>query len=64
MKNFTVKIRFQGLTGEYLSSIDVRAKTAESAKKKASKVIGNRDGYVVSVCECLVQGMHPMSREY
>ncbi len=51
MKTFTVKIRYYGLTGEYMTSDDVLARTAESAKKKASKAIGNRDGMVISVCE-------------
>lgn len=51
MKNYTVTLRFFGLTGEYTTQEDVRAKHAASAKKKASRVIGNRDGYVVSVCE-------------
>ncbi len=64
MKNFIVNIRFFGLTGEYLSRVDVRAKTEASAKKKASKVIGNRDGYVVSVIEGIMQGIHPMGMEY
>lgn len=51
MKNFTVKIRFVGLAGEYLTSVDVRARDAKSATKKAEKTIGNREGYVVSVVE-------------
>lgn len=58
MKNFTVTLRFFGLTGEYTTQVNVRAKHAESAKKKASKCIGNRDGYVVTVCEGLVQGAY------
>lgn len=49
MKPYTVTIRFQGLTGEYTNRVDVQAKTADSAVRKASKVIGNRDAYVVSV---------------
>lgn len=54
MKNFTVKIRFTGLTGEYVSQVDVQARHASAATKKAEKSIGNRDGYVVSVTEALV----------
>lgn len=51
MKNYTVTIRFTGLTGEYLSKVETRARDTKSAARKASKVIGNRDGYVVSVVE-------------
>lgn len=58
MKKWTVTIRFQGLTGEYTSKVDVLAKTAASAKKKAARVIGNRDGYVVTVCEGFTEGHH------
>lgn len=53
MKDFTVTIRYQGLTGEYTSRVDVRAKNEASARKKASKTIGNRDGYVVSVVRAM-----------
>lgn len=49
MKPYTVTIRFWGLTGEYENRVDVNAKTANSAVKKASKVIGNRDARVISV---------------
>lgn len=51
MKDFVVTIRFLGLTGEYTSQVEVKARNAESAKKKASKCIGNRDGEVVTVRE-------------
>lgn len=53
MKNYTVKIEFLGLTGKYYSYVDVRAKTPKSAEKKASKTIGNRDGWIVEVKEGL-----------
>lgn len=49
MKKFIVTIRFIGLTGEYTSRVDVEARNAESARRKATKVIGNRSGEVVAV---------------
>ncbi len=49
MKNWSVSIRYSGLSGEYLTKLFVKAKDQVSAKKKAEKTIGNRDGYVVSV---------------
>lgn len=49
MKWWIVKLEFVGLTGKYQSSVDVRARDAASAEKKASRVIGNRDGRVISV---------------
>ena len=51
MKTFKVRIEFTGLTGKYISDVEVRAKNAKSAEKKASLVIGNRDAWVVSVEE-------------
>lgn len=53
MKTFKVKIEFVGLTGKYVSEVEVTAKNAKSAEKKASKSIGNRDGWVVAVTETL-----------
>lgn len=43
MKTFKIKLTFVGLTGEYSSTIEVRAKTSESALKKARLHVGNRD---------------------
>lgn len=51
MKNFIVTIRYQGLTGEYTNKDVVRAASAASARRKGARVIGNRDGYVVSVVQ-------------
>lgn len=49
MRTFTVRIEFIGLTGQYFSDVEVRARNESSAAKKASLTIGNRDGRVVSV---------------
>lgn len=51
MKTFTVTIRYTGLTGEYTTQTDHRARTAKSAANKARQAIGNRDGYVVGIKE-------------
>lgn len=51
MKNFRVIIEFTGLGGTYRSEVKVLAKNSNSAINKASKVIGNRDGIVISVIE-------------
>lgn len=53
MKNFIVTLRFYGLTGEYTTRFECKAKTSASAKKKAERTIGNRDGYVVTILEAL-----------
>lgn len=52
MKKYTVKIEFLGLAGTYFSNVDVEARNPAAAKRKASRVIGNRDGYIVDVKEC------------
>ena len=49
MKDFLVTLRFIGLTGEYTSQVDVRARDEKSARRKAEKTIGNRDGEVIAV---------------
>jgi hypothetical protein len=51
MKDFIVTVEFSGLTGNYRSRIDVRARNAKSATRKARAHFGNRDGFVVSVIE-------------
>lgn len=51
MKTFKVKIEFLGLTGKYISEVEVKARNAKSAEKKARRTIGNRDGWVVSTEE-------------
>lgn len=51
MKTFKVKIEFVGLTGKYVSEVEVKARDYKSAEKKASKVIGNRDAWIFSVIE-------------
>lgn len=51
MKTFIVKIKFMGLTGKYVSEVEVKATTPQSAEKKASKAIGNRSAWIVSVVE-------------
>jgi hypothetical protein len=51
MKTYTVTIEFAGLTGTYRSQVVERARSAKSAETKARRVIGNRDGFVVSVVE-------------
>ena len=56
LKTFRATLRFTGLTGEYTTQHDVQAAHAEAARKKAAKVIGNRDGYVVTVVEFLPMG--------
>lgn len=49
MRDFFVTIRFIGLTGEYKSTVEVKARDSASAEKKAARSIGNRDGMVVRV---------------
>ncbi len=49
MKHWIVKIEFTGLTGKYISEVEVIARTQKSAEKKASLTIGNRDGWILSV---------------
>lgn len=51
MKTFKVTIEFMGLTGKYFSEVEVRAKNAKSAEKKALLTAGNRDVMSVSVKE-------------
>ena len=51
MKVFTVRIEYVGITGKYWSDVEVKARNAKSAEKKASQTIGNRDGFVISVKE-------------
>lgn len=51
MKWWIVKIEFVGLTGKYVSNVEVRARDAKSAEKKAARSIGNRDGWVVETKE-------------
>jgi hypothetical protein len=51
MRAYIVKIKFIGLTGEYFSDVAVEARNEASAKKKAARSVGNRDGEVVSVRE-------------
>ena len=58
MKNYKVKIEFVGLTGKYNSEVEVLAKNEKSAEKKASKSIGNRDGWVIAVTEVLPRGVN------
>lgn len=53
MKKWIVKIEFIGLTGQYFSEVEVTARSEKSAAKKASLVIGNRDGRVVLVREAM-----------
>ena len=56
MKNFITTIEFVGLTGTYRSQVENRAKNAKSAEAKARRVIGNRDGFVISTIEALSVG--------
>lgn len=51
MKTWLVKIEFIGLAGKYWSTVEVKARSEKSAMKKASQVIGNRDGWVVEAKE-------------
>lgn len=53
MKTYTVTIRFIGLTGTYDSKVDVEARDAKSATRKAAKTIGDRSGEIITVCEAL-----------
>lgn len=53
MKTFITTIEFVGLSGSYRSQIETRAKNAKSAETKARKVIGNRDGFVISTVEAI-----------
>lgn len=49
MTNFIVTIEFVGLTGTYRSRVEVRARNVQSARRKVSLTIGNRDGTIISV---------------
>jgi len=49
MKTYIVKVEYEGLAGKYTTEAEIEAQTADSASKKASKKIGNRDGRVISV---------------
>lgn len=51
MRTFKVKIEFCGLTGIYYSEFEVKARNVQSAERKASLVIGNRDGRIVACNE-------------
>lgn len=42
MKNWKVKIEFVGLAGKYVTETVIKAKTEQSAMKKAYALIGDR----------------------
>lgn len=49
MKGYIVTIEFMGLTGSYRSQVEVKARNEKSARTKAGRTIGNRDGVIVKV---------------
>jgi hypothetical protein len=51
MKKFKVSIKIYGLSGEECRVIEVEAKTEQSAERKVSKIMGNREWYLANVEE-------------
>ena len=49
MKTYKVIIEFIGLSGRYIDSFELDARTQASANKKVYALIGNRDYNTVSV---------------
>ncbi len=49
MKNYKVTIAFQGLTGDYKSVLDIKARTEKAAYSKAYDHIGDRSWSYIDV---------------
>lgn len=51
MKNWRITFIVHSLTGQEEKSLEVKAKTKESAEKKGIKIMGNRDFEIIEIVE-------------